>query len=93
MRPDHVRVTSRRTHRGLTTCVECDICGTVQPLVVPGRRTPSQPDIQRVIHLFGAMHDRSCKGQVATLVETMQADGQLSGYAGELPAEQFEGQA
>ena len=92
-RPDHIRVTSRRNHRGLTTSVECDICGTVQPLVAPGRRTPSQPDIQRVIHLFGAMHDRSCKGQVATLVETMMADGQLSGSAGELPAEQSEGQA
>ena len=74
MRHDHVRVTSRRNHRGLTTSVECDICGTVQPLVAPGRRTPSQPDIQRVIHLFGAMHDRSCKGQLATLVETMQAE-------------------
>ena len=93
MRHDHIRVTSRRNHRGLTTSVECDICGTVQPLVAPGRRTPSQPDIQRVIHLFGAMHDRSCKGQVATLVETMMADGQLSGSAGELPAEQSEGQA
>ena len=92
-RPDHVRVTSRRNHRGLTTSVECDICGTVQPLVAPGRRTPSQPDIRRVIHLFGAMHDRSCKGQVATLVETMMTDGQLSGPAGELPAEQSEGQA
>jgi hypothetical protein len=73
MRHDHVRVTSRRNHRGLTTCVECDICGIVQPLVAPGRRTPSQPDIRRVIHLFGAMHDRSCKGHLATLVETMQA--------------------
>ena len=74
MSHDHVRVTSRRNHRGLTTSVECNLCGTVQPLVAPGRRTPSQPDIQRVIHLFGAMHDRSCRGQVAALVETMMAD-------------------
>ena len=89
-RRDHVRVTSRRNHRGLTTSVECDLCGTSQPLVVPGRRTPSQPDIQRVIHLFGALHDQTCRGAVAGLVETMKADGQLSGSAGELPAEQSE---
>jgi hypothetical protein len=89
-RPDHVRVTSRRNHRGLTTSVECDLCGTVQPLVAPGRRTPSQPDIQRVIHLFGALHDQTCRDRVAGLVETMMADGQLSGSAGELPAEQSE---
>ena len=94
MRHDHIRVTSRRNHRGLTTSVECDICGTVQPLVAPGRRTPSRPDIRRVIHLFGAMHDRSCKGHLATLVETMQAGAtEPSGNAGELPAEQSEGQA
>lgn len=80
-RPDHIRVTSRKNHRGLTTCVECDLCGTVQPLVAPGRRTPSQPDIRRVIYLFGAMHDASCKGQVATLVETMQAEATEAGAA------------
>lgn len=73
MKNDHVRVTHRRNHRGLTTSVECNLCGTVQPLVAPGRRTPAEADIRRTIHLFGAMHDRSCKGQVATLVETMQA--------------------
>ena len=73
-RPDHVRVTSRRNHRGLTTSVECSLCGTSQPLVSPGRRTPSQPDIQRVIHLFGALHDQTCRDRVAGLVETMKAD-------------------
>jgi hypothetical protein len=71
---DHVRVTSRRNHRGLTTSVECDLCGTVQPLVAPGRRTPSQPDIQRVIHLFGALHDQTCRDAVTGLVATMQAE-------------------
>jgi hypothetical protein len=74
----------------LTTSVECDLCGTVQPLVSPGRRTPSQLDIQRVIHLFGALHDQTCRDRVAGLVATMKADGQLSGFAGELPAEQSE---
>jgi len=73
-KPDHVRVTSCRNHRGLTTSVECDLCGTVQPLVSPGRRTPSQPDIQRVIHLFGALHDQTCRDRVAGLVATMQAE-------------------
>jgi hypothetical protein len=74
MRPDHVRVTSRRNHRGLTTSVECDLCGTVQPLVAPGRRTLSQPDIQRVIHLFGAMHDQTCRDRVEGLVAALKAE-------------------
>ncbi len=89
-KPDHVQVTVRKHPRGRTTNVECRLCGTVQPLVAPGRRTPSQPDIQRVIHLFGALHDQICRDRVAGLVETMMADGQLSGSAGELPAEQPE---
>jgi hypothetical protein len=89
-RPDFVRVTHRRNHRGTTTSVECLACGVLQPLVVPGRRTPSERDLQRVIHLFGAMHNQTCRDRVEGLVETMKADGQLSGFAGELPAEPTE---
>ena len=73
-RPDFVRVTTRRNHRGTTTSVECLACGVLQPLVVPGRRTPSQPDIQRVIHLFGAMHDQSCRDRVEGLVAALKAE-------------------
>ena len=73
-RPDFVRVTHRRNHRGTTTSVECLACGVLQPLVVPGRRTPSERDLQRVIHLFGALHDQTCRDRVAGLVETMKAD-------------------
>lgn len=72
-RPDFVRVTHRRTHRGTTTSVECLACGVLQPLVVPGRRTPSEKDLQRVIHLFGAMHDASCSDRVDALVRSMMA--------------------
>ena len=73
-RPDHVQVVVRRHPRGRVTSVDCSLCGTSQPLVSPGRRTPSQPDIQRVIHLFGALHDQTCRDRVAGLVETMKAD-------------------
>ena len=90
MKPDHVQVVVRKHPRGRTTNVECRLCGTVQPLVVPGRRVPSEADINRTIHLFGALHDQTCRDRVAGLVETIKADGQLSGFAGELPAEQSE---
>ena len=73
-RPDFVRVTHRRTHRGTTTSVECLACGVLQPLVVPGRRTPSERDLQRVIHLFDALHDQSCRDRVAGLVAALKAD-------------------
>jgi hypothetical protein len=46
----------------------------LQPLVVPGRRTPSERDLQRVIHLFGAMHDASCSDHVDSLVRSMMTD-------------------
>ena len=99
-RPDHVQVVVRRHARGRVTSVECSLCGTSQPLVSPGRRTPSQPDIQRVIHLFGALHDQTCRDRVAGLVETMKADqpkaetigylhvtDQPTGDTGQLPTE------
>jgi hypothetical protein len=89
-RPDHVQVVVRRHPRGRVTSVDCSLCGTSQPLVSPGRRTPSEADIDRTIHLFGALHDQTCRDRVAGLVDTMQAEGQLSGFAGELPAEQSE---
>ena len=73
-RPDHVQVTVRKHPRGRTTSVECSLCGTVQPLVVPGRRVPSEADINRTIHLFGALHDHTCRDAVAGLVATMKAD-------------------
>jgi hypothetical protein len=73
-KPDHVQVTVRKHPRGRTTSVECRLCGTVQPLVAPGRRTPSEADIDRVIHLFGALHDQTCRDRVEGLVATMQAD-------------------
>jgi len=73
-RPDHVQVVVRKHPRGRVTSVECSLCGTSQPLVSPGRRTPSEADIQRVIHLFGALHDQTCRDRVAGLVETMKAD-------------------
>ena len=73
-RPDFVRVTHRRTHRGTTTSVECLACGVLQPLVVPGRRTPSERDLQRVIHLFGALHDQSCRDRVEALVAALKAE-------------------
>ena len=73
-KPDHVQVAVRKHPRGRVTSVECSLCGTSQPLVSPGRRTPSQPDIQRVIHLFGALHDQTCRDRVAGLVATMKAD-------------------
>ena len=73
-RPDFVRVTHRRTHRGTTTSVECLACGVIQPLVVPGRRTPSERDLQRVIHLFGALHDQTCRDRVAGLVAALKAE-------------------
>ena len=73
-RPDFVRVTHRRNHRGTTTSVECLACGVLQPLVVPGRRTPSERDIQRVIHLFGAMHDQTCRDRVEGLVAALKAE-------------------
>lgn len=85
-RPDFVRVTHRRNHRGTTTSVECLACGVLQPLVVPGRRTPSEKDLQRVIHLFGAMHDQSCSDRVDSLVRSMMAAAQPSGETGELSA-------
>ena len=72
-RPDFVRVTTRRNHRGTTTSVECLACGVLQPLVVPGRRTPAERDLQRVSHLFGAMHDQSCSDRVDSLVRSMMA--------------------
>jgi hypothetical protein len=74
-RPDFVRVTHRRNHRGTTTSVECLACGVLQPLVVPGRRTPSERDLQRVIHLFGAMHDQSCSDRMASIVRSMMFAG------------------
>jgi hypothetical protein len=73
-RPDFVRVTTRRNHRGTTTSVECLACGVLQPLVVPGRRTPSERDLQRVIHLFGVMHDESCSDRVEGLVAALKAE-------------------
>jgi len=73
-RPDHVQVTVRKHPRGRTTNVECSLCGTVQPLVSPGRRTPSEADINRTIHLFGALHDQTCRDRVEGLVATMRAD-------------------
>lgn len=72
-RPDFVRVTHRRNHRGTTTSVECLACGVLQPLVVPGRRTPSERDLKRVIHLFGAMHDQSCSDRVDALARSIMA--------------------
>ena len=88
-RPDFVRVTTRRNHRGTTTSVECLACGVLQPLVVPGRRTPAERDLQRVIHLFGSMHDASCSDRVDSLVRSMMADPMTL----TAPAEQTEGQA
>jgi len=73
-RPDHVQVVVRRHPRGRVTSVECSLCGTSQPLVSPGRRTPSEADIDRTIHLFGALHDQTCRDRVAGLVATMKAD-------------------
>ena len=73
-RPDHVQVVVRKHPRGRVTSVECSLCGTSQPLVSPGRRTPSEADISRVIHLFGAPHDQTCRDAVAGLVATMKAD-------------------
>ena len=73
-KPDHVQVTVRKHPRGRTTNVECRLCGTVQPLVVPGRRVPSETDINRTIHLFGALHDQTCRDRVEGLVATMKAD-------------------
>jgi hypothetical protein len=75
-KPDHVQVTVRKHPRGRTTSVECRLCGTSQPLVSPGRRTPSERDIDRTIHLFGALHDQTCRDRVAGLVETMKAEGE-----------------
>jgi len=91
-RPDFVRVTTRRNHRGTTTSVECLACGVLQPLVVPGRRTPSERDLQRVIHLFGAMHDASCSDRVDSLVRSMMAaaaprDAEMVGYIETTPTE------
>ena len=94
-RPDFVRVTTRRNHRGTTTSVECLACGVLQPLVVPGRRTPSERDLQRVIHLFGAMHDASCSDRIDSLVRSMMAaaapaaprDAEMVGYIETTPAE------
>jgi hypothetical protein len=74
MKPDHVQVVVRKHPRGRTTNVECRLCGTVQPLVVPGRRVPSEVDINRTIHLFGALHDQTCRDRVAGLVETIKAE-------------------
>lgn len=73
-KPDHVQVVVRKHPRGRTTSVDCSLCGTSQPLVVPGRRVPSEADINRVIHLFGAMHDQTCRDRVEGLVATMKAD-------------------
>jgi len=73
-KPDHVQVVVRKHPRGRVTSVECSLCGTSQPLVSPGRRTPSEADIDRTIHLFGALHDQTCRDRVAGLVETMQAE-------------------
>jgi hypothetical protein len=56
------------------TSVECSLCGTSQPLVSPGRRTPSEADISRVIHLFGALHDQTCRDRVAGLVAALKAE-------------------
>jgi hypothetical protein len=100
-RPDFVRVTHRRNHRGTTTSVECLACGVLQPLVVPGRRTPAQADLQRVIYLFGAMHDASCSDRVDSLVRSMMAsaapveppEAESIGYIETTPAEATEGQS
>jgi len=100
-RPDFVRVTTRRNHRGTTTSVECLACGVLQPLVAPGRRTPSERDLQRVIHLFGAMHDASCSDRVDSLVRSMMAaaapaeprEAESIGYIETTPAEATEGQS
>ena len=99
--PDFVRVTTRRNHRGTTTSVECLACGVLQPLVVPGRRTPSERDLQRVIYLFGAMHDASCSDRMASIVRSMMfagapaapavpaapRDAEMVGYIETTPAE------
>ena len=73
-KPDHVQVVVRKHPRGRVTSVECSLCGTSQPLVSPGRRTPSEADIDRTSHLFGALHDQTCRDRVAGLVATMQAE-------------------
>ena len=73
-RPDHVRVVVRRHPRGRVTSVECSLCGTSQPLVSPGRRTPSEADIGRVIHLFGALHDQTCRDRVEGPVAALKAE-------------------
>jgi hypothetical protein len=73
-KPDHVQVTVRKHPRGRTTNVECHLCGTIQPLVAPGRRTPSEVDINRVIHLFGALHDQTCRDRVEGLVAALKAE-------------------
>ena len=70
-----------------------DWLGRAGAFAIDPTSLPLRPGAHHSSTLFGAMHDRSCKGQVATLVETMMADGQLSGSAGELPAEQSEAQA
>jgi hypothetical protein len=75
-KPDHVQVTVRKHPRGRTTSVECSLCGTSQPLVSPGRRTPSEADISRVIHLFGALHDQTCRNRVEGLVATMKTESE-----------------
>jgi hypothetical protein len=46
----------------------------VQPLVVPGRRVPSEADINRVIHLFGALHDQTCRDRLEGLVAALKAE-------------------
>jgi hypothetical protein len=74
MKPDHVQVVVRKHPRGRTTNVECRLCGTVQPLVVPGRRVPSEVDINRTIHLFGALHDQTCRDRVEGLVAALKAE-------------------
>lgn len=73
-RPDHVQVVVRKHPRGRVTSVECSLCGTSQPLVAPGRRTPSEADISRTIHLFGALHDQTCRDRVEGLVVALKAE-------------------
>ncbi|MFM2151587.1 MAG: hypothetical protein RL199_22 [Pseudomonadota bacterium] len=73
-KPDHVQVVVRRHPRGRVTSVECSLCGTSQPLVSPGRRTPPEADINRTIHLFGALHDQTCRDRVEGLVAALKAE-------------------
>ena len=63
---DPVRVTVRSQHGTRSLCVECLVCGAVRVLTHPGRRQPSDADIQHSIDVFGVIHDTRCGGKAPT---------------------------